>query len=946
MRPVRLTMSAFGSYAGVETIEFEKVKSGIFLITGDTGAGKTTIFDAITYALFDQTSGGRRDGDMMRSQYADGSTPTYVEFIFSYRGEVYGIRRNPNYKRISKRRNKEGELTLTNEAAAVELTMPDGQIFPGRIRDVNEKIAEIIGVDAGQFTQISMIAQGEFMKLLHAPSKERKEIFEKVFDTRIYRMIQQELREQGKAVSDALADNRKLWEHETAGVVCPENSALLAEWEECREKPETRMEQTIKVLGQFLEEMAGQEAELGAHTEKNRKAYTENSLKRKQAQEINNRFLQLEQTEKKQEQLESTMEQEESRLQELENQQKQQEVQYGRLVPQLTEQIAGWKGLLPKYALLKEKQQYLLKIEAQQKAAESNFVNIEESLILKKQELQKNSELIQELEGTPELVVRLQQQEKELEERKQLLAEAEKQAGNLRKLEAACENLKQEVQIALADYEEKSRSYEEKNRIFIEEQVGIIAEELKEGEPCPVCGSREHPRKAHLSEKAVTQQEVEQAKQKREQADVMLNQKRELYQEKKEQCTKESALLFQNAGSLFGTEVSKEELQEIELQEKGFQCRQEYEKVKKQRTEAEEQQRHCEALKKKQEQVTKEQEEMMQAREQASELRYRMGAELENARQSLKSLSEELPYQTEQELQQKLQTAQQEREELEQRKVRLEKQIQEMKQLQANRQGTYTTLKEQLAQQKEELSGKEPIDTSQLEAEAGELEAAGKKLEQEKTQLAGNKSRNEQAAKSLQELYQERTGLERQYQVINTLDRTANGKLTRQAGVDLQTYVQRHYFECIVAEANRRLVKMTGNQFILQCRKLENLGRRGEVGLDLDVYDLVTDKIRDVKTLSGGESFMAALAMALGMADIIQRMAGKVHLDTMFIDEGFGSLDEEARSKAIGILTELAGDSRLVGIISHVTELKEQIDRKLVIKKGEKGSHAVWVLES
>ena len=141
-------------------------------------------------------------------------------------------------------------------------------------------------------------------------------------------------------------------------------------------------------------------------------------------------------------------------------------------------------------------------------------------------------------------------------------------------------------------------------------------------------------------------------------------------------------------------------------------------------------------------------------------------------------------------------------------------------------------------------------------------------------------------------------------------------------------------------------MKMSGGQFILQCRDLEKLGKRAEAGLDLDVYDLVTDKIRDVKTLSGGESFMAALSMALGMADIIQRMAGRVHLDTMFIDEGFGSLDEEARTKAIGILTELAGDKRLVGIISHVTELKEQIDRKLIVKKEERGSHAVWVLES
>ena len=181
--------------------------------------------------------------------------------------------------------------------------------------------------------------------------------------------------------------------------------------------------------------------------------------------------------------------------------------------------------------------------------------------------------------------------------------------------------------------------------------------------------------------------------------------------------------------------------------------------------------------------------------------------------------------------------------------------------------------------------------------------------------------------------------------MAETLARTANGNLRQQARLDLQTYVQRRYFKRIIGEANRRLVEMSGGRFLLQCRELDQLGRQQEAGLDLDVYDLVTDKVRDVKTLSGGESFLAALSMALGMADVIQQNAGRVRLDTMFIDEGFGSLDDEAREKAIRILQELAGETRLVGIISHVTEMKEQMDTKLVITKGEKGSHAAWVVE-
>lgn len=941
MRPIRLTMSAFGSYAGVETVDFERVRNGIFLITGDTGAGKTTIFDAITYALFEQTSGGHREGDMMRSQYADGSTPTFVEFIFSYQGKTYGIRRNPNYKRISKRRNKEGELTLTNEAAAVELTMPDGQVFPGRIRDINEKIVEIIGVDVGQFTQISMIAQGEFMKLLHAPSKERKEIFEKVFDTRIYRMIQQQLREQGKEVYGKLADNRKLWEHETAGVVCPLDSPSLEAWEQCKERQETQAEQMLQVLEQILNEMTIQERQLEGLLQEKQKLFTENSLKRKQAQEINNRWNQLAQEEEKIEQVKLRLEQGKEQIRVQEKQVQEQAQQYSSHMPQLSEKIAGWKALLPKYAVLKEKQELLSQIEKKKKESEQKLANINVQLSQKKQELQKNMELIQELEQEPEVLAKLHQEEKELEEKQHRLLEMEQRAEYLQKLQTTCERQQEEVRKSLADYEEKSRGYEEKNRIFIEEQVGIIAEKLKEGEPCPVCGSLEHPRKARLSEHAVTQQEVEAAKKLREQADALLHQKQEAYQETKGLFEKEQSLLEQDAQRLFGKDLSKEEISFQRIQ-----CKKEYQQIRKQRIEAEEKQKNCEIQKKEQEKLLAEQEKLSQNREAETELCYRIQAEQETASETWKNLVNELPYETEQELHQNLQKAEQEKQQLERQKTEQEKKLQELQQLQANQQGTLATLQEHFAQRKEELSGKERVDTTSLEAEAVLLEKEQKQLEQSKTKLAGEKSRNQQAWKNLKELYQQRALLEKEYMTISTLDRTANGNLNQQAKLDLQTYVQRRYFRYIVAEANRRLVKMSGGQFILQCRELEKLGKRAEAGLDLDVYDLVTDKVRDVKTLSGGESFMAALSMALGMADIIQRMAGKVHLDTMFIDEGFGSLDEEARTKAIGILTELAGDSRLVGIISHVTELKEQIDRKLIVKKGERGSHADWVLES
>ncbi len=236
MKPVKLVMSAFGSYAGQETIDFTDAAQGVFLVTGDTGAGKTTIFDAITYALFDQTSGGSREGDMMRSQYAAPDTPTYVEFTFRYCGNTYTVRRNPNYRRMSRRKNKEGEYTLAKENASVALWMPDGQEFPGKMRETNEKIVEILGIGAPQFTQIAMIAQGEFIKLLHASSKERKEIFARIFDTRAYAAIQIKLREQSKSLYGKLEDNRKLCAHEIKGAAYLPGSKSAAVWKQARNK--------------------------------------------------------------------------------------------------------------------------------------------------------------------------------------------------------------------------------------------------------------------------------------------------------------------------------------------------------------------------------------------------------------------------------------------------------------------------------------------------------------------------------------------------------------------------------------------------------------------------------------------------------------------------------------------------------------------------------------
>lgn len=253
MRPVKLTMSAFGSYSGVETIDFTKVQGGLFLITGDTGAGKTTIFDAVTYALYDRTSGGRRDGSMMRSQYADDETETFVEYTFVYRGDQYTIRRNPEYMRAGKRKNADGKIRLVKETSKVSLLMPDGREFRGKKREIDQKIEQIIGLDAGQFTQIAMIAQGDFLRLLHAESKERKKIFSKIFQTQIYRDVQEELKEQGKTLYISLKENETDIRREMERIDAGQSDGQKM-WEELLSQEMPPAESVLGALGQILKE--------------------------------------------------------------------------------------------------------------------------------------------------------------------------------------------------------------------------------------------------------------------------------------------------------------------------------------------------------------------------------------------------------------------------------------------------------------------------------------------------------------------------------------------------------------------------------------------------------------------------------------------------------------------------------------------------------------------
>lgn len=821
MRPVRLVMSAFGSYAGEEVLDFGKMDRGIFLVTGDTGAGKTTIFDAIVYALYDRTSGGVRDGNMMRSAYANLRTPTFVDFTFSCRGEEYRIVRNPDYERESLRKDKEGNLKKTQEKASVELFLPDGMVFRGNKKDTNGKIQEIIGLDARQFMQVAMIAQGDFLKLLHAKSEERKEIFSKIFDTGIYGDFQEELRRREKKSYIFLKEKEQAVKEQMSRIL------VFAGWE-MEEELKSAIErenlgQVLPLLSVLLEE------------DKKRETKAFEKLEKLRARQ--------EQWEKKRELAGSILE----------------------IQSAIQKQKKWLSENLPLEQTLKEDAERLEKEEKEKTRERQAFEHeIQKEKEAFMQEKEKRFLRLQEIEALKIMWTKTIENMKE----NRLLGEKWEQSNR--------------------NYREKVQLYEELYDAFFREQAGILAGNLKEGEPCPVCGSKVHPKKAKASEKAPEQQQVQRAKTLREQAEKERERVQRLFQESAQKYKESLGSLKQEGSRLFG---------------EGFHPGEET--WRKQASAA-----------------------MDEAKKQVEILRREYEEKSRAGEERLKSLKEECEKSII-----KLKEARQKFELF----IRKVEQVQG--ELKAGMQQEQSLLVKW--EKKEEKPDMILIET---EKKLESIQAEKEILEKLWQEASGERISNERTKQVLKTYEKEYEFLKKEYEIIHHLSQTAGGSLAGTAKIDFESYIQRQYFQRIIARANQRLIQMTAGQFILKCRTLENLGNRGKVGLDLNVYSLVTESERDVKTLSGGESFMAALAMALGLADTIGDSTGAVRLDTLFIDEGFGSLDENSREQAIRVLYDLAGENRLIGIISHVTELKEQIEPKIIVKKTKKGSCLSWLL--
>lgn len=928
MKPLKLTMSAFGSYAGKNVIDFTGQQQGIFLITGDTGAGKTTIFDAITYALYNQTSGGERNGNMMRSQYAQPETETYVELEFLYRGQTYRVRRNPDYKITKTLKN--GKIREQKVPHSVELTMPDGTVFPEKKNATDAKIIEILGLTADQFSQIVMIAQGDFLKLLYTKSDERKMIFSKLFRTDIYWKIQENLRRKSMEMDERIQENDRAFEQEKSRII------LLPESEELP------LDELVERLRERLKDALKEQNLRRANVEELNKKITK-------YEEINKLFVSLEKIRQNGKELEARQAESKERRQQIENARKadkvlvaeqqnlrqQQEVeQSAQAIAKMTETLANDQEM---FETLKTQQQ---EAEAKQKR---EAADIQKKMLALEQSFP-SYEALQNARSEE------QQAKKVWEDLGKISEESfhKKKAGiaalkeQQKRQEQVVEQTKKNWEQTSLSASESAKHYEHMYEAFLKEQAGILAENLSAGCPCPVCGSTVHPDPAKLSDHAVTELEVEQAKKTRAAAE----EKRDLAYaafeaEKTEKQKLAQAVEKEEADFVLAQTIAKQQRKEAEqnyvsLQKIAEQIREKlvYPSLAEAKKQYAAMQKALEAA---EQEIAKKRQKVSELAEAMNTLKGQKLAEEENQKTAKK-----LAVKTEKEYAKLLEKSGFVSEETyhlailpERSRSKLEREEKEYESQCIRQQSEQKLLEKQ-------VSGKTYTDTTELN-ERLKVEKQALK-EAEKTYMELHTAyENDRAVLQNCAVYLEKgKKMESEDQVIKSLSKTANGRLSGSAKIDFETYIQRQYFKQIIHEANKRLLTMSNHQFILKLKEEANTGRKTNEGLDLSVYSLVTDSERDVKTLSGGESFLAALAMALGLSDIVERSAGAIHPDMMFIDEGFGSLDAQSRQQAIEVLAELAGDSRMVGIISHVTELKEQIDRKLVVSRTDKGSRAVW----
>ncbi|HIQ98542.1 MAG TPA: SMC family ATPase [Candidatus Scybalocola faecavium] len=1070
MRPIRLSMQAFGSYGKQTVIDFEAADQNLFLITGDTGAGKSTIFDAIVFALYGEASSGanKKDGTELQSQFAGYDVQPFVELTFlEGTGEArqeYTVRRVPRHFRPLKR----GKGTR-EESETVSLIMPDGTEYPQK--ETDKKLEEIVGLTKSQFMQVAMIAQGEFMELLRAKSDDKKVIFRKLFHTELYQKIVEELGRRRKETIQEIGQIRTACQTETAHLSIPDPPERAGELEEIWDQlyilknrilvsenlSIVDMEQLLELLGQLCSRLEEKDVQLFNQYDRANKDYLACRDRYNHSTQLLERFKELEQAEKTLAECDALAEQMDEISVMIRRIKAAWEIHgvYERYkdadktVQDIQAQLLSQKAALPQLirdheTALKtaetenlrfnDELQSFTKISQQTQKALEVFSRLKEAKALEKKREKETNQAVEALETAQKKSRELEEKERAWRDKSQKLKDAgvvyARWQGKARKYRelmtdlGAYEKLENEASrqkteagqaleqytLASQSYEKKNESYESARRTFLNMQAGLIArEQLRPGRPCPVCGSLEHPAPCQILEehKELTrdaleamEKEVSRLRSAQEKAAAHAQSASGILREKEENLKGEAdRFLSQLQENIPDLPELSQKLSVRWAKDQLLHWRQslaeEGEILKKNVTALSQLEEGLKALEKEKEDVNHQ---VLQAQSRAAEAREKLAA-AQAAREGLETSRE---FTSEEEALAAKNAARKKRDEaktrldharnaeqmarssMENAKTLIQKYEEELplkEQDLKTRRAAYETVMEEKGLTEpdwQEMIQKYPKDSAQsMEkqlnnfnekktwaqsryAQAKEaigrqsrpdLNALKNKVDLEELLLEEKRKAydeihvrlqtNEGVYQALAPKMEERRKVMARNRCLDGLYSLLGGKVSG-SRMDLETFVQRYYLERILHSANRRFQEMSAGQFELRMRDMDMAGVGKNRGLDLMVYSAVTGKEREVRTLSGGESFMAALSLALGMADQIQESAASVNLDVMFIDEGFGSLDEHSRDKAVRVLQEMAGGSKMIGIISHVTELKQEIEDQLIVEKDDQGSHVRW----
>lgn len=925
MRPLKLVMSAFGPYAGRVEIDMEKLgENGLYLITGDTGAGKTTIFDAISFALYGEASGQNRLTSMFRSKYAEPDTPTEVRLDFEYGGKVYKIRRNPKYERPSKR----GDGVVTENAKAELIYPAKDDIIPYAVtsdKDVTKAVENLLGINKDQFSQIVMLAQGDFMRLLFEDAKKRKEIFRKLFKTEYYQRFQERLSEEAKNIQKKYDTASESIKQYINGISCMPDNILYDNIQQAK-----RGEMTDEVIIGLIKRLLTNDNNTAENLKNNFDAVE------KELETVKKLIIQFEEKQKLVQELQKTEKLFNENIPVLSQLKEDFEKQYERQseIESADREITLIDAELENYNKLENQQKRLVTSQKELENIKVGIKKADSEISVISESIKKYSDEMSSLEDAGEQKERLSHELESVKLSMQVLDELKSSLEEYKKQSRKLKTAQDKYQQASLSAEQLRTEYNNKNKAFLDEQAGILASSLEKDKKCPVCGSIEHPEPAKCSENAPSEAELKKIKSELDIADKIAQKLSEDAGELKTKTGVIGEKVKENAVKIFG-EYNRENI----IEKISERYRESGSKINELESMISAEEKRIARKKQLSVYIPELQKKFQDKSDELNALKTKaVSAEALNNElfKEITSLKSSLKFESRKKASEYKQMLINKKNEIKESVKRAENAYRDCERKQ-------TELKGKINQLKSQQTESENIDIESKREYRKNLTEKRNNIINQQKEIHSRIMINSEILKNIQLESDNYTKLEEKLKWVKDLSNTANGSINGKDKITLEVYIQMSYFDRIIARANSRFIVMTDGQYDLK-RREEAYDKRGKSGLELNVIDHYNGTERSVCTLSGGEAFMASLSLALGLSEEIQCSAGGIQLDTMFVDEGFGSLDEETLNQAMKAISNLADGNRLVGIISHVAELKNKIDKQIVVRKDKSGGSCAEIV--